>query len=1063
MARKEYAGAAVPTTLATAMTATVPASGGTFNVADATGWPTGVYPFVVNIARGTTAEEKILCSARTGTTITVSVRGFDGTTAKVHAGSNVETAWHTIDAESFTESSAHLYDTTRNDHTQYALLSGATFTGSVAVGGTLTAGAASFGTVAASTSFAQAASSGVAGTFARSDHVHGTPATPVTSAVAGTGITVSAATGAVTITNSAPQTFASPTVILGTAAGAGVATSALRSDATIVAFDAAAPTTIAFGAAAAVGSAAVAARRDHIHGMPALTTVAGAWGQYETHASLTDMNAPPDWGGRFFNATAASSPTGAAAQFYSEAHALGSNYAITSYAMQRATPRNVATPYEYVRYREAGAWTAWTKLSAGYADSAGGLASGGFGTPGIVLGTAAGAGSATTALRSDATIVAFDATAPAALAFGGAAVVGTAAIAARRDHAHAMPATPVTSAVAGTGISVSAATGAVTIGNTGVTSVAAGTNVTVSAATGAVTINSTPPFDATVPALVALATTTSAVGAATTVARRDHSHGVSGILPVASGGTGSATQNFVDLTTAQTIAGNKTFSNSVFTNGSTISTRSENLALRAGYGVTGGGTVTWTGAALGWTARLIVISHGRGAEFSTAGYYDITVPADGTVITGVGGAANQTVASGRIPIPVWNALYYILPIGSTNASVAANFRVANYTADFIPPPEWLLIAVHNNDSAALRFCTGATLKANYTLSVGEAIPFGATTAQTSFGLAAGAGTSGQAARTDHTHGTPATPVTSAVAGTGIGVSAATGAVTFTNTGVTSIVAGTNITISGGTGAVTINSTAAGATYAIPAVVLGTAAAEGVATTGIRSDATIVAFDVTAPPLVGLATTASTVGTVAMAARRDHNHGVTGILPVGNGGTGSSTQNFVDLSTAQSIAGAKTFSSIITANGGINSSGTSTRDKIRVWSTAQYTIGMQTGFTYGFLANDYAMTFQMNNAAGRGFWWGHDAHTQAQGAMSLTTDGRLHVGQFVSIGGMTGATAASRSVGATTGGAPASGTFAVGDSIVDHKGLMWVCTVAGTPGKWRDTSHDVMARQMMEVI
>lgn len=51
-----------------------------------------------------------------------------------------------------------------------------------------------------------------------------------------------------------------------------------------------------------------------------------------------------------------------------------------------------------------------------------------------------------------------------------------------------------------------------------------------------------------------------------------------------------------------------------------------------------------------------------------------------------------------------------------------------------------------------------------------------------------------------------TGVTSAVAGTGIGVSAATGAVTITNSGVTSIIAGTGITISGSTGAVTITAT-----------------------------------------------------------------------------------------------------------------------------------------------------------------------------------------------------------------------------------------------------------------
>ena len=41
--------------------------------------------------------------------------------------------------------------------------------------------------------------------------------------------------------------------------------------------------------------------------------------------------------------------------------------------------------------------------------------------------------------------------------------------------------------------------------------------------------------------------------------------------------------------------------------------------------------------------------------------------------------------------------------------------------------------------------------------------------------------------------------------------------------------------------------------------------------------------------------------------------VTGVLPVANGGTGSATQNFVDLTTTQSsIAGAKTFTSAVTA-------------------------------------------------------------------------------------------------------------------------------------------------------
>jgi hypothetical protein len=50
-------------------------------------------------------------------------------------------------------------------------------------------------------------------------------------------------------------------------------------------------------------------------------------------------------------------------------------------------------------------------------------------------------------------------------------------------------------------------------------------------------------------------------------------------------------------------------------------------------------------------------------------------------------------------------------------------------------------------------------------------------------------------------------------------------------------------------------------------------------------------------------------------------------------------------------------------------------------------------------------------------------------------------------GMTGAVAASRYVGATASGAPASGTFAVGDHVIDQTGTIYVCTVAGSPGTW----------------
>ncbi len=65
-----------------------------------------------------------------------------------------------------------------------------------------------------------------------------------------------------------------------------------------------------------------------------------------------------------------------------------------------------------------------------------------FGTPSIGLGTAAAAGAAGSVIRSDATIAAFDATDPEALAFGDVSDPGVVNFAARRDHIHGMPDEP---------------------------------------------------------------------------------------------------------------------------------------------------------------------------------------------------------------------------------------------------------------------------------------------------------------------------------------------------------------------------------------------------------------------------------------------------------------------------------------------------------------------------------------------------------------------------------------------------------------------------------------------
>ena len=81
--------------------------------------------------------------------------------------------------------------------------------------------------------------------------------------------------------------LAAPSFTLGTANTAGAAVTAIASDSTLLMFDATVPTTIAYSATAAAGSAAVVARRDHTHGMVANPTIAApgvskAWAKVAT-------------------------------------------------------------------------------------------------------------------------------------------------------------------------------------------------------------------------------------------------------------------------------------------------------------------------------------------------------------------------------------------------------------------------------------------------------------------------------------------------------------------------------------------------------------------------------------------------------------------------------------------------------------------------------------------------------------------------------------------------------------------------------------------------------------
>ena len=78
MARREYKGAATPTTLVSGITN----SATSLTLTDSTNWPTGSHSLVID--PGLAGEEKILATSRTGTVVTLTTRGYDNTTAASH-------------------------------------------------------------------------------------------------------------------------------------------------------------------------------------------------------------------------------------------------------------------------------------------------------------------------------------------------------------------------------------------------------------------------------------------------------------------------------------------------------------------------------------------------------------------------------------------------------------------------------------------------------------------------------------------------------------------------------------------------------------------------------------------------------------------------------------------------------------------------------------------------------------------------------------------------------------------------------------------------------------------
>jgi hypothetical protein len=311
--------------------------------------------------------------------------------------------------------------------------------------------------------------------------------------------------------------------------------------------------------------------------------------------------------------------------------------------------------------------------------------------------------------------------------------------------------------------------------------------------------------------------------------------------------------------------------------------------------------------------------------------------------------------------------------------------------------------------AAIRFYDGAAWN---TVGGSGSTPATTVTSETTYAISAAVGSSLLYARQDHTHGSPATPVTTLAVTNNASVNASTGAVTITNSLTPTFTSATIPSLSG--------NVSVGGTFS---------------STGFLNENGVRVYSATNPNLSittpAAIATAGTVGVGTTFARADHVHAGVATL------TGTALQIGVSAST-----GAVTLTNLGYHSANANLSST-TPAAIALTGT----VGVGTTFARADHVHQGVLSITGTAA--------QVTASASAGALTLSLPSAVTISGLMTSSahvatGIAGATAASRYVGAiasSNGGPLGANPFVVGDWCVNQAGSIYVCTVAGSPGTW----------------